>query len=118
LFIKSSANEAFCSPSVDAGKVPTGQVLAELLAQSKTVEEWVDVFGVLESAETEITLDEVDHRLEFLSLARAHKTPKKLEPSSLSPFGGNDLNDMLETVPDEIIKGSDYEWSRESSSSG
>jgi hypothetical protein len=112
LFIKSSATEAFCSPSVDADKVPTGQV-AELLAQSKTVDEWVDVFGVLDSAEAELTLDEVEHRLEFLSLARAHKTPKKPDQSSPSPFGGSDLNDMLESVPDEIVKGSDYEWSRD-----
>jgi hypothetical protein len=87
--------------------------MAELLAQSKSVEEWVDVFGVLDSAETELTLDEVEHRLEFLSLARAHKTPKKPEQSSPSPFGGSDLNDMLESVPDEIVKGSDYEWSRD-----
>jgi hypothetical protein len=70
---------------VDVAKVPPGQV-AELLALSKPVAEWVDMLGVLESAEEELPLDEVEHKLEFLLLARAHKTPKKLEPSSPSIF--------------------------------
>jgi hypothetical protein len=112
LFIRNSPTEAFCSPCVDAAKVPPGQV-ADLLALSKPVTEWVDVFGVLESAEDELPLDEVERKLEFLSLARVHKTPRKAEPSSPSVFEGDDLNNMLESVPDEILKGSEYEWSRD-----
>jgi hypothetical protein len=111
LFIKHSSTEAFCSPCVDAAKVPTGQV-AELLAVSKPVSEWVDVFGVLGSAEEELPLDEVERRLQFLSVARAHKTPRKAEPSSPFVFGGDDLDLMLEPVPEEILKGSEFEWSR------
>jgi hypothetical protein len=111
LFIKHSSTEAFCSPCVDAAKVPTGQV-AELLAVSKPVSEWVDVFGVLGSAEEELPLDEVERRLQFLSVARAHKTPRKAEPSSPFVFGGDDLDLMLEPVPEEILKGSEFEWSK------
>jgi hypothetical protein len=86
--------------------------VAELLAVSKPVSEWVDVFGVLGSAEEELPLDEVERRLQFLSVARAHKTPRKAEPSSPFVFGGDDLDLMLEPVPEEILKGSEFEWSR------
>lgn len=53
LFIKSS----------DATKIPVGQ-MAEFLSLSKPVDEWVDVFSVLESMEEdEVSLGEVDRKL-------------------------------------------------------
>jgi hypothetical protein len=111
LYIKSSATEAFCSPSVDAAKVSTGQV-AELMSLSKPVSEWVDVFGVLESAEEVLPLEEVERKLEFLAVAQAHKTPKKAVRSPPSAFRSDDLDLMLEPVPEEILKGSDFDWSK------
>jgi hypothetical protein len=111
LYIKSSATEAFCSPSVDAAKVSTGQV-AELMSLSKPVSEWVDVFGVLESAEEVLPLEEVERKLEFLAVARAHKTPRKAVRSPPSAFRSDDLDLMLEPVPEEILKGSDFDWSK------
>jgi hypothetical protein len=113
LFIKSSSTEAFCAPSADATKVPVGQI-AELLSLSKPVAEWVDVFSVLESAEEdEVSLGEVDRKLEFLGQAKAHRTPAKGPALSESAFAERqDLEDILEEVPDEITRASGFQWSR------
>ena len=111
LFIKSSSTEAFCAPSVDAAKVPTGQ-MADMLVLSKQVPEWVDVFSVLDSAEDEVSLGEVERKLEFLGQAKAHRTPVKGQRLSESAFAArHDLEDILEEIPDEIIKASSFRWS-------
>lgn len=109
LFIKSSPNQVYCSPCVDAAKITVGQVV-ELMTLSKTVEDWVNVFGVLQSAEEEVTLDEVERRLEFLDHAKSHRTPAKEPRMSESAFHAADMEDMLEDIPDEITKASSYAW--------
>jgi hypothetical protein len=112
LFIKSSSSEVFCNPSVAADKVPVGEV-AELLSTTKSVEDWVNVFGVIDSAEDELTFEELEDRLEFLSQAKAHRTPRKGIALSDSAFLGEDLEDMLEEVPSEVVRATSYEWSKD-----
>jgi hypothetical protein len=63
-------------------RYPTGQV-AELMAVSKPVSEWVDVFGVLESAEEELPLDEVERKLEFLSWRGLTRPRRRRSPPPL-----------------------------------
>lgn len=38
--------------------------MANLLALAKTVEEWVDVFGVYQSSDMELSMDEIEEKLE------------------------------------------------------
>jgi len=109
LFIKSSPTQAYCAPCVNSAKVSIGQVV-ELLFFSKTVEDWVNVFSVLQSAEEEVTLDDVERKLEFLDNAKTHRTPVKEPRMSESVFHAEDMEDMLEEIPEEISKASTFLW--------
>ncbi len=109
-FIKTSATQAYCAPTVDSAKLPLGHAV-ELMTISKSVEDWVNVFSVLQSSEEELSLDEVERKLEFLEQAKAHRTPAKAPRMSESAFHAKDLEDMLEEIPDEISKATAYDWS-------
>ena len=109
LFVKAGPSEAYCFPSVSADRVATG-ALAELLASSKPLAEWVDLFAVLEAAEEPMSVQALDQRMAFLAEAKVHRTPKRAAPRSPSPFEG-DWESLVEHVPDEILKASTFAWS-------
>jgi hypothetical protein len=109
LFVKAGPSEAYCFPSVNADRVATG-ALAELLASSKPLAEWVDIFAVLEAAEEPMSVQGLNQRMAFLAEAKVHRTPKKAAPRSPSPFEG-DWESMVEHVPEEVLKASTFSWS-------
>jgi len=111
-YIKSSATQAFCAPTVDSDKISLGQAV-EFMTLAKTVEDWVNVFSVLESAEEDLSLEEVERKLEFLEKAKTHRTPAKEPRLSESAFLAKDLEDMLEEIPDEVTKMTTFGWSRD-----
>lgn len=109
LFTWASPTEGFCAPAVGATKVSAGQ-MAELLTVSKTVEEWVDFLTVLETSESEVTLEELKSWLDFLDQARANCTPVKWPAASPVVFEG-DLEAILEEAPQQILHASACPWS-------